>query len=115
MSTLMTVVRFEIIFLLAGLGAVVAYQIITRRINTSGLLSETRDVGFSPARLQLLMFTLGVAFYVLGKVLAYAAEGAPRFPDIDPNVLVVLGGSHALFLGAKALPQSSSKPDKLNN
>jgi hypothetical protein len=110
MFTLMTVVRYEIIFLLAGLGAVVGYQIITGRINTKGLLFETRDVGFSPARLQLLMFTFGVAFYVLGKVLALGA-----FPEIDPNVLVVLGGSHALYLGAKALPQSVSKPDNSNN
>jgi hypothetical protein len=115
MSTLMTVVRYEIIFLLAAFAAVIAYQIVTGRINTRGLLSDTGNVGLSPARLQLLMLTLGVAFYVLGKVLAYAAEGAPRFPEIDPNVLVVLGGSHALYLGAKALPQSSSKPDNSNN
>ena len=117
MQTLMKFTRYEIEFLLGGLAAVVAFQIITRRINTKGLLSNKEKdgaEGFSPARLQLLMFTFGVAFYVLGKVLSSIAAGAAAFPNIDPNLLVVLGGSHALYLGAKALPTSGSKADNSN-
>ncbi len=116
MQTLMKFTRYETEFLLGGLAAVVAFQIITRRINTKGLLSnkEKGGEGFSPARLQLLMFTFGVAFYVLGKVLSSIAAGTAALPNIDPNLLVVLGGSHALYLGAKALPTSGSKADNSN-
>ncbi len=110
--------RYEIEFLLAGLGAVVAFQIITGRINTKGLLSDKTKKGvgtFSPARLQLLIFTLAVAFYVLGKVMnSIAAGGDPQFPQIDMNVLLILGGSHALYLGAKTLSLSGSNPDTSN-
>lgn len=116
MTTLMKFARYEIEFLLGGLAAVVAFQIITGRIKTKGLLSDKANgVGnFSPARLQLLIFTFGVAFYILGKVISAVAAGKPGFPPIDPNVLVVLGGSHALYLGAKALPTSGSKADNSN-
>jgi hypothetical protein len=115
----MIFVQYEIAFLLAGLAAVVGYQILTGRINTKGLLNDKANgVGsFSPARLQLLMFTLATAAYVLSKVVGSIAAGGPeggQFPEIDPNVLVVLGGSHALYLGAKALPSSGSKPDTSN-
>jgi hypothetical protein len=109
--------RYEIEFLLAALAAVVGFQIITGRINTKGLLSDKAKNGvgtFSPARLQLLMFTLAIAFYVLSKVLNSIAAGAPRFPQIDMNLLVILVGSHALYLGAKSLPLSGSDPDTSN-
>lgn len=117
MTRLMMFARYEIEFLLAGLAAVVSFQIITGRINTKGLLSDKAKngvVSFSPARLQLLMFTLAIAFYVLAKVMNSIAAGDPQFPQIDMNVLLILGGSHALYLGAKALPPSGSKPDISN-
>lgn len=108
----MKLVRYEIEFLLGAIAAVVAFQIITGKINTKGLLSvrgENGVLSFSPARLQLLMFTFGVAFYVLGKVFASMAAGHAEFPQLDPNLLVILGGSHAFYLGAKAVPQSGPK------
>jgi hypothetical protein len=117
MQTLMKFTRYEIEFLLGGLAAVVAFQIITRRINTKGLLSDKASGAgnFSPARLQLLIFTLATAVYVLAQVMqSIAGGGQPHFPEINPNVLVVLGASHALFLGAKAVPQSGSKPEISN-
>lgn len=117
MDTLKTFALYEIWFLLGSLGAVVAFQIITGKINTRGLLNDKVGNGvgsFSPARLQLLLFSFGVAFYILGKVIGSIAAGGPKLPDIDPNVLVVLGASHALYLGAKAVPTSGSKPDNSN-
>jgi hypothetical protein len=117
MARLIMFARYEIEFLLVGLLAVVAFQIVTGRINTKGLLSDKTKKGvgtFSPARLQLLIFTLAVGFYVLGKVMILIAAGKPEFPQIDANVLVILGGSHALFLGAKSLPLSGSNPDTSN-
>jgi hypothetical protein len=121
MVRLLIFARYEIAFLLAALAAVVAFQIVTGRINTRGLLSDAGKNGvltFSPARLQLFIFTLGVAVYVLSHVIKALSVGAPMsqvFPVLDPNVLVILGGSHALYLGAKALPPIGSKPDTSNN
>lgn len=109
MTTLMTVARWEVGLFMAALAAIVVYQIVTGRINTRGLLSDKGKngvVSFSPARLQLLMFTLATAAYLLSQVMKLLA-----FPEIDPNVLVILGGSHALYLGAKSLPPSGSNPD----
>lgn len=117
MTRLITFVRYEVVFMLVALAGIVLFQLITGRIITSGLLSDKGKDGvaaFSPARLQLLLFTLGVAFYVLGQVVNSIAAGQPAFPEIDTNVMLILGGSHALFLGAKALPQSGSKPDTSN-
>ncbi|MBC8031028.1 MAG: hypothetical protein H7Z16_13020 [Pyrinomonadaceae bacterium] len=117
MTRLIMFARYEVVFLLAALAAIVLFQIFTGRIITRGLLSEKGKEGvaaFSPTRLQLLLFTLGVGFYVLGQVMNSIAAGKPAFPEIDLNVMLILGGSHALFLGAKALPQSGSKPDVSN-
>src|SRR5438270_12046657 len=120
MTTLMMFARYEIGVLLAALTAVVVYQIITGRINTRGLLSEkTKDgvQGISPARVQLLLFTLAFAGYVLSQVtysIANAASGQPgQFPTIDVKWLLILGGSHSMYLGGKGLSmfrsQSNSK------
>lgn len=118
MATLMTFARYEIGFLLAALAAIIVYQLLTGRINTRGLLSDKAKSGvesFSPARMQLLMFTLAIAAYVLSKVVNSMATGDPQFPEIDPNMLVILGGSHAVFLGAKSLPTSGSNSNLSNN
>lgn len=118
MTALLTFARYEIGFLLAALATIVVYQIVTGRINTRGLLSDKANNGvgsFSVARLQLLMFTMAVAAYVLSQVVESIATGKPQFPVIDPNMLVILGGSHALYLGAKSLPAPGSKPDISNN
>jgi hypothetical protein len=118
MKTLIILVRYEIEFLLAALAAVVTFQILTRRITTTGLLSVKDKKGvasFSPARLQLLMFTVATAAYVLSKVMSSIAnDPIPTFPEIDPNVLIVLGASHAVYLGAKTLSPSGSNPDTSN-
>ena|SRR5258708_1233562 len=108
MTTLMMFARYEIGFFLAALIAVVAYQILTGRINTRGLLSEKTKTGvggISPARVQLLLFTLAFAFYVFSQVTKSIATGKPgQFPTIDVKWLLILGGSHSIYLGAKGLP-----------
>ena len=102
MATLMMFVRYETVFLLAALLAVVAFQMLTGRINTRGLLSEKTKDGLgviSAARVQLLMFTLAMAFYVLSQVV-----NSHQFPTIDTKWLLILGGSHSIYLGGKSLP-----------
>jgi membrane-bound acyltransferase YfiQ involved in biofilm formation len=101
MATLMMFARYEIGFLLAALLAVVAFQLLTGRIKTRGLLSEkTRNGlgGVSPARVQLLMLTVAFAFYLLSEIV-----NSRQFPTIDTKWLLILGGSHSIYLGGKSL------------
>jgi hypothetical protein len=101
MTTLMTFARYELGSLLAILIGIVAFQMLTGRINTKGIISEKTRTGLgdiSPARLQLLMFTGAFAFYVLAQVVKFR-----QFPEIETKWLLILGGSHSVFLGGKGL------------
>jgi hypothetical protein len=110
MKTLMAFTQYEIGIVLAVLAAVVVFQLLTGRINTRGLLSEKTSTGIgpvSPARVQLLLFTLAIAFYLLSQVIQ-SIKGSPpgvpiSFPDIETKWLVILGGSHSIYLGGKGL------------
>jgi|SRR5215831_9591640 len=101
MRSLISFATIELEFLVFGYSSVIFYQLLTGRINTRGLLfgrSATGQSGFSPARLQVLLLTLGTAFYVLSGTIS---AGTPRLPDIDARMLEILGGTHAIFLGSK--------------
>ena len=92
-------VTLEIEVFLAALAAIVAFQMLTGRINTSGLLSDPRDGSFSPARLQMLVASLAVAAAYLGRLGDW--HDFSSLPDIPPEQLALLGGSHAIYLGGK--------------
>jgi len=97
----MTFARYELGSLLAILMAVVAFQMLTGRINTRGVISEKTSSGIgsvSPSRLQLLLFTGAFAFYVVSQVIQLR-----QFPEIETKWLMMLGGSHSVFLGGKGL------------
>lgn len=91
------------VFLMVGFAAVVLLQIVTGHISLKGLL-ETKEAdgrrSFSPARLQLLLFTVVAALWYLHAVLKH--PGAASLPSLPQNVIAVLGGSHAAYLGGKA-------------
>jgi hypothetical protein len=109
MTTLAIFTKYEIGILVTAFAAIVLYQFLTGRVNTRGLLSEHTGLGadaVSPARVQLFLFTLAMAFYVLSEILRFH-----RFPEIETKWLLILGGSHSVFLGAKGvLSLLSSKP-----
>ena len=101
MSDLSSFVRLEIALLLGLLGAVIFYQVLTGRINTRAMLyDKSETAGYSPARLQLLLTSLGGAGFFLLKVF----EDPTRFPDVPPEGLLAVGGSQVLYLGGKSLP-----------
>jgi len=103
-SNLMSVLRFEIWAFLAVLTLLVFYQLLTGRINTDGLLYETKPNGsreYSATQLQALIVTVGGALYYLFIVLANKEAG--KFPDIPDFLLVVLGGSNLVYLGERLL------------
>jgi hypothetical protein len=87
-------------FFLAALAAVVAMQMLSGGINLKNLLhgrSSSGGLYFSPERVQLLTVTLWVAFNYLLSVMANPTE----LPDVPPQTLALLGGSHLIYLGAK--------------
>lgn len=86
--------------LLGAMAAVIAMQLLSGAINTRYLFHGRRkngDLYFSPERVQLLLITVWVAFSYVVTVLGDRRS----LPDISPETLALLGGSHALYLGGK--------------
>jgi hypothetical protein len=110
MDVVLQLARWEIIIFLAGLAAIVVYQLLNGKINTRYLLygriaaagSSDRDANlqFSPARVQLLVFTLGAALYYLMQSTATANSG--QLPDIPEGWPAAIGASNAIYLAGKA-------------
>ena len=88
---------------LFSLAAIISFRLLTGEINTRGVLrtkSPTGDHELSPARVQLLIFTLATAGTYLSEVLASLGSG--ELPDVPESLLAVLGGSNVFYLGTKA-------------
>lgn len=72
---------------------------LTGAINMRGLLDDKVSRGLSPGRVQLLISTvMGAGYYLL-----LAIERAPsgKLPDIPEEALLLVGGSHLVYLGGK--------------
>jgi hypothetical protein len=103
-------VKIELGCLLLATCAVVLYRMLTRHINTSGMLDDKHGSGaVSPGRVQLLALTVGSAFYLLLQV--FSAErtptGALLFPTLPKELLYVLGASNGVYLGSKTFSMMS--------
>ena len=95
---MITLLRWEMGLFLGGLAAIVFYQMLTGRINTTGLLQEkTGKDELSWGRVQLLLFTFIFAFFYLFQVLDHPMQ----FPEIPQEWLLLLGGSNLAYLGEK--------------
>jgi hypothetical protein len=100
MTTLSTVLRYELLGLLIALIAIITYRLLTNQINTKGLLfDKTSGRNFSPGRLQMLVVTIAIAFYYLLKVME--RKGTGTLPDMPNEFLMALGGSHVIYLTGK--------------
>lgn len=96
-------VKLIVLVFVGGLAAIVAHRLLTGQINTTGLFYGTKKDGtkyFSPERVQLMIFTLGVAMFYLNSVTENRTSGV--LPDVPKEILALLGGSHAIYLGGKA-------------
>jgi hypothetical protein len=110
MSTLSTVFRYEVGLFVGGLALLVTYQLLTGKVNVNGLLREKHgDRGFSPGRLQLLVFTVVGAIYYMLLLL----EDPKTFPDIPEGLLLVLGGSNSIYLAGKVYAPFRNRIDSL--
>jgi len=111
------IIAWEIQLFLMVLAGTVLAQLLAGQISTKNLLyGRKNDTGelisrasgrkkddtlyFSPERVQLLIFTIGAAFYYLTQVLNNPSPGT--FPSLPASWPAVLGGSNALYLGGKA-------------
>jgi hypothetical protein len=101
------ILHYELLSFLYLLAAVVVYQMLTGRINTTGLL-EQKDgsEGTSPERIQLLLATIAAAAGYLSKV-PNAPNG--QLPEISNDWLYVMGGSSALYILRKSWVAWNSK------
>jgi hypothetical protein len=100
---LVTLTRMVVLGFLLALGFVILAKLVNGDINTRYLFCQMQRDGtrvYSSGRVQLLVFTLLVAIKYLYDVCRLAGSG--YLPDIPNETLVVLGGSHALYLGGKA-------------
>ena len=110
MELLLQVVRWEVAVFLLGLAGIVAFQLMTGRINTRKLLS-TKQGGskgaVSPERVQLLLMTLGTAGYYVMQASAAATSG--HLPAVPNSWPAAIGGSNLIYLAGKAFASFSSK------
>ena len=89
--------------LAGGFFGVVLLKIATGEISLAYLLYTKDAAGrwtYSPNRLQLLIFTVGVAATYLHSVMVNPKVDS--LPDIPMSAIVALGVSHVSYLGGKA-------------
>lgn len=79
---------------------VVAYGLLTSRINMKGLLSDKSGSGaVRPERVQLLLATLAFAASYVAEV---SHTNLPAFPNVDASWLYLFGGSSGIYIARKA-------------
>ena len=62
--------------------AVVVFKLLVDQIDVRGLLKDKQDGAFSPGRLQLLVVTLGGAWFYFSKIVSTTDSGVlPPVPD----------------------------------
>lgn len=95
-------IRLEVWAFLGGAAVIVLYKLLTGRINLAGLLG-TGDNAITAHRVQMLLITFYVALDYVRRVAA--APHLATLPDVPQNMLLLLGGSHTLYLGGKGVQQ----------
>ena len=106
-----SILHFEGWVFLSLLGAIVAYRLLTGRINLRGLFSRKGSSNsVSPERIQLLLATLVMSADYLTSV-AHATGSA--MPDVTPQWLYLMGGSSGIYVVGKALTTLRSKTTDL--
>src|SRR6266852_5901567 len=96
MRLLANVARWEMIILIAAFGIVTIWKLF-QSASFAGLLRSS-DGTLSPGRVQLLVLTVLTAFqYLLATM-----HDPSHLPPIPASLVLALGGSQAVYIGAKA-------------
>lgn len=100
MTTLATVLRYELIIFLAALALLLGHRMLTQQINMKGLLMDkTGGRAISPGRVQMLLVTMGIAAYYF--TLVVETKDKSRLPDLPNELVVMFGASHGTYLLGK--------------
>ena len=102
MEQLIPLIRLEVWLILGGLALIVGYRMLTGKINTTGLLQDKKPRDLSAVRIQLLLFTLIGAGSYLALVGDTIEMGSPSLPAVPAKLLLLMGGSHAVYLVGKS-------------
>ncbi len=95
------ILHLELLGFLYGLAAIVAFQMLTGRINLKGLFQQKDgSAQTSPERIQLLLATIAAAANYLGEV---AKSSTGTMPDVSNNWLYLMGGSSGIYAVAKSM------------
>jgi len=100
MPDIVKIATLEAQGLLTALFVIVMLRLLTGELRTRGLIEGTTAAGsrfVSAGRVQLLIATLAVAVQYASQVW----QSPQRLPDVPQTWLLLLGGSHALYLGSK--------------
>lgn len=114
------VVSWMVGLFLVSLVVIVFYRLLTGKINTQYLFYGQRRDGtryFSPERVQLMIFTLGVGLWYLfdtfeTQVVHLPPHTKPVLPDVPTKTLALLGASHTVYLAGKAYKMLIAKITK---
>jgi hypothetical protein len=108
---------YVICLLVAVMGLVVVWKLVTGQINLSNLLNEKdgSGAGASMARFQLLVFifVIALSFFLVVvsniKIVQYRAgeHGVPLLPEVPRGVLLLLGMSATTYAVGKAIQQGT--------
>ena len=99
MEDLTALAQIEAFVFAWALLALVAFGLLTARINVKGLLLDKTTGQISPERIQLLVFTLTVASMMLFRVDPMNHLRTLLLPS--GNLLAVLSASHLIYLARK--------------
>ena len=98
--SIIRILHFELLSFLYGLAAIIVYQMLTGRINLTGLLTQKDGTDqTSPERIQLLLATIAAGARYAGEV---ATSTSGTLPDIPSSWLYLMGGSSSIYVLRKA-------------
>jgi len=87
---------------LLTLAALVGYRLVTGKILTRKLLSDSASGRVSPLKIQMLIGTVtAAAVYAT----AIGQRGGSALPPVDEKLLALVGGSNVLVVGKQGLIQ----------
>jgi hypothetical protein len=89
MASIAGMLCYEIWFLPGGMALIVGFRLLTGGINTKGLLNDKISSGYSPARIRLVLFTLGSAVHY-----ANLCHQRKAFVPVPNQLGAPLGGSN---------------------
>ena len=97
MTSVITFGRVGLICLVSGFGVVIIWKVLTSGVRLHGLLTA-HDGTTSGGRVQLLLATIFTALQYLFQTL----HDPTHLPSLPTSLVVVMGGSQAAYLLAKA-------------